>query len=111
MGNKTLIQVKTALTDRFGYGTSNPTFEKEFTKDRSPGARIRPQTRLLFNESLRKQAKNNCLTARGLLADGGVQAEASAHALLPGALFFVTLFDLGDGGGQGFAAELAHLQI
>ena len=51
------------------------------------------------------------LTARGLLTDGCVQAQAGAHALLPGALFFVTLFNLGDRGAQGFAAELAHFQI
>ena len=51
------------------------------------------------------------LIRRRLLAGGGVQAEARAHALLPGALFFAALFDLSERGGQGFTAKLAHLDV
>lgn len=52
------------------------------------------------------------LAASGPLAcGGGVEAEAGAHALLPGAPLSLAFFDLGPDGGEGFAAELAHLDI
>ena len=51
------------------------------------------------------------LVRRCLLARGCMEAEACAHALLPGALFLAACFDLGERGRQGFAAELAHLDV
>ena len=36
----------------------------------------------------------------GFLAGRGVEAQARAHALLPGALFLVDFFDLGERGRQ-----------
>ena len=52
------------------------------------------------------------LSAGGPLArGGGVEAEAGAHALLPGALFALAFFDLCPDAGQRLAAELAHLDV
>ena len=42
MGDQALVQVKKPWSIVSLTGLPNPTFEKEFTKDRSPGARIRP---------------------------------------------------------------------
>ena len=40
-----------------------------------------------------------------------MQAEAGAHALLPGALLALAFFDLRPDAGQRFASELAHLDV
>ena len=40
-----------------------------------------------------------------------MQAEAGAHALLPGALFSFAFFNLRPGAGQRLASELAHLDV
>ena len=45
----------------------------------------------------------------GPMTGGCVQAQASAHALLPCTLFFFDFFDLVECGGQWFATELPHL--
>jgi hypothetical protein len=51
------------------------------------------------------------LTRRVLSADWGMQAQARAHALLPGALFSLSFFNLGPDTGEGFASELTHLDV
>ena len=52
------------------------------------------------------------LSAGGPLAGGGgVQAEAGAHALLPGALLSLAFFDLRPDAGQRLTSELAHLDV
>ena len=40
-----------------------------------------------------------------------MQAEAGAHALLPGALFSLAFFNLRPDAGQRLASELAHLDV
>ena len=49
--------------------------------------------------------------SRALARGGGVQAEAGAHALLPGALFSLAFFNLRPDTGQRLASELAHLDV
>ena len=52
------------------------------------------------------------LSAGGPLArGGGVQAEAGAHALLPGALLSFAFFNLRPDARQRLASELAHLDV
>ena len=41
----------------------------------------------------------------------GVEAEAGANALLPGALLSLAFFDLCPDGGKRFASELTHLHV
>ena len=64
-------------------------------------------------QHLRSAAVNSLLrlTRRVLSADWGVQAQARAHALLPGALLALTFFNFGPDTGEGFASELAHLDV
>jgi len=74
------------------------------------GARLKPETtnniergsaRTVSQHRYRCQrnfGEVKLLIRWSLLTGWGVQAEACAHALLPGALFFASLFDLDESG-------------
>ena len=99
--SQTRMRVREIVNNRFACGTFESHFRNRFHKEAQKSQVI-----------LRCSLCFLWLSAGGPLAGGGgVQAQAGAHALLPGALFSLAFFDLRPDAGEGFTSELTHLHV